>query len=331
MKNTPTQLEPNVPVTRSHSMGFVILISCAAGLGGLLYGYDTAVISGAIGFLKDLYSLSPFMEGLVISSIMIGGVVGVGISGFLSDRFGRRKILMTAALLFAISAIVSALSQDVSTLIIARIIGGQESGWAHRFLLRTLQKRAARHTRKFIILISALYDPGISATYFINLAVQRSGTYEWGVHTGWRWMLAYGMVPSVIFFLVLLVVPESPRWLAKAGKTNEALKILTRINGETVAKEELKNIENSLKIEQMGSLSQLFKPGLRKALVIGILLALFNQVIGMNAITYYGPEIFKMMGFGQNAGFVTTCIVGVVEVIFTVIAVLLIDKVGRKN
>lgn len=133
------------------------------------------------------------------------------------------------------------------------------------------------------------------------------------------------------FFLVLLVVPESPRWLAKAGKTNEALKILTRINGETVAKEELKNIENSLKIEQMGSLSQLFKPGLRKALVIGILLALFNQVIGMNAITYYGPEIFKMMGFGQNAGFVTTCIVGVVEVIFTVIAVLLIDKVGRKN
>ncbi|NDK01232.1 Sugar transporter araE [Bacillus subtilis subsp. subtilis] len=144
-------------------------------------------------------------------------------------------------------------------------------------------------------------------------------------------MLAYGMVPSVIFFLVLLVVPESPRWLAKAGKTNEALKILTRINGETVAKEELKNIENSLKIEQMGSLSQLFKPGLRKALVIGILLALFNQVIGMNAITYYGPEIFKMMGFGQNAGFVTTCIVGVVEVIFTVIAVLLIDKVGRKK
>lgn len=141
MKNTPTQLEPNVPVTRSHSMGFVILISCAAGLGGLLYGYDTAVISGAIGFLKDLYSLSPFMEGLVISSIMIGGVVGVGISGFLSDRFGRRKILMTAALLFAISAIVSALSQDVSTLIIARIIGGWESGWAHRSLLRILQKR----------------------------------------------------------------------------------------------------------------------------------------------------------------------------------------------
>lgn len=102
MKNTPTQLEPNAPVTRSHSMGFVILISCAAGLGGLLYGYDTAVISGAIGFLKDLYSLTPFMEGLVISSIMIGGVAGVGISGFLSDRFGRRKILMTAALLFAI-------------------------------------------------------------------------------------------------------------------------------------------------------------------------------------------------------------------------------------
>ncbi|CCU60475.1 arabinose-proton symporter AraE [Bacillus subtilis] len=332
MKNTPTQLEPNVPVTRSHSMGFVILISCAAGLGGLLYGYDTAVISGAIGFLKDLYSLSPFMEGLVISSIMIGGVVGVGISGFLSDRFGRRKILMTAALLFAISAIVSALSQDVSTLIIARIIGGLGIGMGSSLSVTYITEAAPPAIRGSLSSLYQLFTIlGISATYFINLAVQRSGTYEWGVHTGWRWMLAYGMVPSVIFFLVLLVVPESPRWLAKAGKTNEALKILTRINGETVAKEELKNIENSLKIEQMGSLSQLFKPGLRKALVIGILLALFNQVIGMNAITYYGPEIFKMMGFGQNAGFVTTCIVGVVEVIFTVIVVLLIDKVGRKK
>lgn len=161
MKNTPTQLEPNVPVTRSHSMGFVILISCAAGLGGLLYGYDTAVISGAIGFLKDLYSLSPFMEGLVISSIMIGGVVGVGISGFLSDRFGRRKILMTAALLFAISAIVSALSQDVSTLIIARIIGGLGIGMGLIALCYVYYRSGtARHTRKFIFVISALYDTG---------------------------------------------------------------------------------------------------------------------------------------------------------------------------
>lgn len=132
-------------------------------------------------------------------------------------------------------------------------------------------------------------------------------------------------------FIVLLIVPESPRWLAKAGRRNEALAVLTRINGEQTAKEEIKQIETSLQLEKMGSLSQLFKPGLRKALVIGILLALFNQVIGMNAITYYGPEIFKMMGFGQNAGFITTCIVGVVEVIFTIIAVLLVDKVGRKK
>lgn len=217
MKNTPTQLEPNVPVTRSHSMGFVILISCAAGLGGLLYGYDTAVISGAIGFLKDLYSLSPFMEGLVISSIMIGGVVGVGISGFLSDRFGRRKILMTAALLFAISAIVSALSQDVSTLIIARIIGGLGIGMGSSLSVTYITEAAPPAIRGSLSSLYQLFTIlGISATYFINLAVQRSGTYEWGVHTGWRWMLAYGMVPSVIFFLVLLVVPESPRWLKRA-------------------------------------------------------------------------------------------------------------------
>lgn len=180
MKNTPTQLEPNVPVTRSHSMGFVILISCAAGLGGLLYGYDTAVISGAIGFLKDLYSLSPFMEGLVISSIMIGGVVGVGISGFLSDRFGRRKILMTAALLFAISAIVSALSQDVSTLIIARIIGGLGIGMGSSLSVTYITEASPPAIRGSLSSLYQLFTIlGISATYFINLAVQR-----WNIRMG---------------------------------------------------------------------------------------------------------------------------------------------------
>ncbi|AEB25611.1 MULTISPECIES: sugar porter family MFS transporter [Bacillus amyloliquefaciens group] len=332
MKNHPAPIGSHVPVTRQHSMWFVILISCAAGLGGLLYGYDTAVISGAIGFLKDLYRLSPFMEGLVISSIMIGGVFGVGISGFLSDRFGRRKILMAAALLFAVSAVVSALSQSVSSLIIARIIGGLGIGMGSSLSVTYITEAAPPPIRGSLSSLYQLFTIlGISGTYFINLAVQQSGSYEWGVHTGWRWMLAYGMIPSVIFFIVLFLVPESPRWLAKAGRRNEALAVLTRINGEQTAKEEIKQIETSLQLEKMGSLSQLFKPGLRKALVIGILLALFNQVIGMNAITYYGPEIFKMMGFGQNAGFVTTCIVGVVEVIFTVIAVLLVDKVGRKK
>ncbi len=200
MKNHPAPIGSNVPVTQRHSKWFVILISCAAGLGGLLYGYDTAVISGAIGFLKDLYRLSPFMEGLVISSIMIGGVFGVGISGFLSDRFGRRKILMAAALLFAVSAVVSALSQSVSSLVIARVIGGLGIGMGSSLSVTYITEAAPPAIRGSLSSLYQLFTIlGISGTYFINLAVQQSGSYEWGVHTGWRWMLAYGMIPSVIF------------------------------------------------------------------------------------------------------------------------------------
>ena len=157
--------------------------SHALGLGGLLYGYDTAVISGAIGFLKDLYRLSPFMEGLVISSIMIGGVFGVGISGFLSDRFGRRKILMAAALLFAVSAVVSALSQSVSSLVIARVIGGLGIGMGSSLSVTYITEAAPPIRGSLSSLYQLFTILGISGTYFINLAVQQSGSYEWGVHT----------------------------------------------------------------------------------------------------------------------------------------------------
>ncbi|WP_206831293.1 sugar porter family MFS transporter [Alicyclobacillus fructus] len=319
------------PLQERGSRSYAVTISLAAALGGLLYGYDTAVISGAIGFLKTLYGLSPFMQGLVISSIMIGGVIGVAVSGFLSDRVGRRKVLMTAAVLFAIAALVSAVSHDVVTLVLARIVGGLGIGMGSALSVTYISECAPATIRGAL---SSLYQLltiiGIFLTYLTNFLIQRSGSLNWDVHTGWRWMLGLGAVPAAIFFFVLLFAPESPRWLTKAGRSDEALRILARINGREIAVHELEAIRRSLDSESAASVRDLFKPGWRKALAVGILLALFNQIIGMNAVTYYGPEIFRMVGFSLNSDFEIQAFFGAMWVVFTVVAVVLIDRVGRK-
>ncbi|MEC2055118.1 sugar porter family MFS transporter [Peribacillus psychrosaccharolyticus] len=316
----------------THSFWYIVIISAAAGMAGLLYGYDTAVISGAIGFLQELYDLSPAMEGFVISSIMIGGIIGVAVSGYLSDAYGRKKILMVAAILFAISAIGSALAISVAMLIGARIIGGIGIGLASALAVTYITECAPAAIRGRLSSMYQLFTViGISATFFVNLLVADSGTHEWGVETGWRWMLGYGVIPALIFYLTLLFVPESPRYLVQKGRDQEALQVLTNINGSEAAKVEMKAIKHSIDTETNLSMRQLFKPGLRKALGVGIFLALFNQVIGMNAITYYGPEIFRMVGFEDNTEFVATSMVGLMQVVATVAAVILIDKAGRKK
>lgn len=322
----------NRKVRDKNSFWYIVIISAAAGMAGLLYGYDTAVISGAIGFLQELYDLSPAMEGFVISSIMVGGILGVSVSGYLSDAFGRRKILMLAALFFAISAIASAFTISVEMLIGARIFGGVGIGLASALAVTYITECAPAAIRGRLSSMYQLFTIiGISATFFVNLMVAGSGTHEWGVETGWRWMLGYGVIPALIFFVTLIFVPESPRYLVQKGKDQEALFVLSKINGEKLGQEELKAIKKSIDSETNLSMMQLFKPGLRKALGVGIFLALFNQVIGMNAITYYGPEIFRMGGFENNTEFVATSLVGLMQVAATVAAVIFIDKIGRKK
>lgn len=322
----------NRKVRDKNSFWYIVIISAAAGMAGLLYGYDTAVISGAIGFLQELYDLSPAMEGFVISSIMVGGILGVSVSGYLSDAFGRRKILMLAALFFAISAIASAFTISVEMLIGARIFGGVGIGLASALAVTYITECAPAAIRGRLSFMYQLFTIiGISATFFVNLMVAGSGTHEWGVETGWRWMLGYGVIPALIFFVTLIFVPESPRYLVQKGKDQEALFVLSKINGEKLGQEELKAIKKSIDSKTNLSMMQLFKPGLRKALGVGIFLALFNQVIGMNAITYYGPEIFRMGGFENNTEFVATSLVGLMQVAATVAAVIFIDKIGRKK
>lgn len=319
-------------MTKKHSLWYVILIAGAAGMGGLLYGFDTAVISGAIGYLQVLYDLSPAMEGWVISCVMIGGVLGVAMSGFLSDKYGRKNILKISAVFFIISALGSALAVNVTMLVFARILGGFGIGFASALSVTYISECAPPAIRGRLGSLYQLFTIiGISITFYINFGVANSGTYEWGLETGWRWMLGYGTFPGIIFLILLFFIPESPRFLIKNGNDTEAFKILTRINGEKVAKKEAKEIRESIEIEENTSVKQLLKPGLRMAMGVGIFLALFNQVIGMNAITYYGPEIFRSVGFENNTEFLATSIIGSVQVVFTIVAILLIDRLGRKK
>ncbi|RKL65427.1 arabinose-proton symporter [Salipaludibacillus neizhouensis] len=317
---------------QKHSSRYVILIAIAAGMAGLMYGFDTAVISGAIGFLAEKYNLSPAMQGWVISCVMIGGVVGVAISGFLSDKFGRKNIMFLAAILFIISALGSAFATSVTMLVYARIIGGLGIGFASALSVTYISECAPPKIRGRLGSLYQLFTIfGICATFYINYGVANSGTYAWGLDVGWRWMLGFGTFPGLIFFILLFFIPESPRYLMQKGREIEAFQILKRINGEEVAEQESKEIKYSIKTENNTSIKQLLKPGLRMAMAVGIFLALFNQVIGMNAVTYYGPDIFRSVGFENNTEFLATSIIGSVQVVFTIVALLLIDKIGRKR
>ncbi|WP_067936072.1 sugar porter family MFS transporter [Alicyclobacillus kakegawensis] len=310
---------------------FVILISSAAALGGLLYGYDTAVISGAIGFLGEFYGLSTFMQGFVTAAILIGGIIGVLVSGFLSDWLGRKKVLAMAAVLFALAAVGSGFTNTVTWLVVARIVGGIGIGMASVLSTTYISEVSPPYIRGRLSSIYQLATViGIAATFFVNAAVAGSGTHAWDVTTGWRWMLSLGAIPAIVFFLVLFVVPESPRWLQKSGREQEAFQVLEKINGREIAEYELGEIKRSLSQERNTSFSQLFKPGLRAALMIGIMLAIFQQFVGINAIMYYAPTIFQSAGMGQNAQFTQTVVVGIINFLFTLLAIWLIDKIGRK-
>ncbi|WP_079710696.1 sugar porter family MFS transporter [Paraliobacillus ryukyuensis] len=317
---------------KKHSFWYVILIAAAAGMGGLLYGFDTAVISGAIGYLQELYNLSPAMEGWVISCVMIGGVIGVAASGFLSDRFGRKNILVIAAIFFIISALGSAFAVSVTMLVFARILGGFGIGFASALSVTYISECAPPAIRGRLGSMYQLFTIiGICATFYINYGVANSGTHAWGLELGWRWMLGYGTIPGIIFLFLLFFIPESPRYLYQKGHDQEAYKTLKRINGEEIAKKEEKEIKTSIEMEKSTSVKELVKPGLRMALGVGIFLALFNQVIGMNAVTYYGPDIFRSIGFENNTEFLATSIIGSVQVVFTIVGIFLIDSLGRKK
>jgi len=311
-------------------MKFVTLISSIAAIGGLLFGFDTAVVSGAIGFMQERFGLNEFQVGWAVSSLIVGCIAGAAFAGVLGDKFGRKKVIFAAGVLFVLSCVGSAIAGTFSIFVLSRILGGIGIGITSTLCpMYNAEVAPAKHRGRLVALNQLAVVTGIFIVYFINSYIAGLHDAAWNVENGWRWMFGVGAVPGVVFLALLFFVPESPRWLIKQGRAAEALPVLVKIHGEDAAKQEVLDIKASFS-QEAGPLRDLFRPGLRLALLVGVGLAVLQQVTGINAVMYYAPEIFKATGAGTNASLVQTIMVGFVNFLFTILSIWLIDKVGRK-
>ncbi|OHB52478.1 MAG: MFS transporter [Planctomycetes bacterium GWF2_41_51] len=306
------------------------MLSFVAALGGLLFGYDTAVISGAIGFMKTKFALSTMMTGWVASSALVGCIFGAMLAGVLSDKFGRKKVLVLSAVCFFISAVWSGVPYGLFDFVIARILGGLGVGAASMLSpMYIAEISPARLRGRLVSLNQFAIISGMLLVYFINSIIAGQGTEQWNINYGWRWMFGSEAIPAMLFFIFLFFVPESPRWLTEKNRESEALRILKRIGGSEHAQKELLEIRNTI-VQESSSFWQLFRPGIRVAMLIGVGLAILQQITGINIILYYAPEIFKSAGLATTSAISDTVIVGIVNLTFTFVAIAVVDKVGRK-
>jgi len=315
----------------AQSLKYVYRCTYVAAVGGLLFGYDTAVVAGAIGFIRQKYELSPAMMGWVASCALIGCIIGAMFAGALSDRIGRKKVLMLSAVAFAVSSLGIMLPLGLSYFILFRFIGGIGIGIASMLSPLYISEIAPPAIRGRLISIYQMgIVIGILLIYFVNAGIAGLHDEAWNIESGWRWMFGSGIIPSLVFIYLLLNVPESPRWLAAKNRYEEAEEILVKVNGTEHAGNELNAIREALK-EETGTFGSLLKPGLRVALIIGVILAILSQITGINAIMYYAPEIFKSTGDGASSALLQTVLVGVINVLFTIAAIKYVDKWGRKK
>lgn len=310
---------------------FIYQCTLVAAIGGLLFGYDTAVVAGAIGYIEEKYQLSAAMTGWAASCALIGCMIGAMIAGGLSDKLGRRKVLMISAWAFAISSVGIMIPLSLNIFILFRMIGGIGIGIASILSPMYISEIAPASIRGRLISIYQLgIVIGILLIYFVNAAIAGMHDHQWNVDTGWRWMFGSGLLPSIVFILLLLRAPESPRWLAAQNQWDSATDILEKVNGKAGATEEVKAIKSSLS-EKQGTFSELLRPGLRTALIIGIFLSIFSQITGINVIMYYAPEIFKATGDGSSSALMQTIWVGGINVLMTLVAIRYVDRLGRKK
>ncbi|HUU38034.1 MAG TPA: sugar porter family MFS transporter, partial [Candidatus Desulfaltia sp.] len=303
---------------------YVIFVTVIAAIGGLLFGFDTAIVAGATRYLKDQFALTSLQEGWAVSVVLIGCMFGAGFAGTISDRLGRKRFMLVSAVLFFVSAIGCALPQSMLQFLIFRFVGGLGIGSASILAPLYIAEVSPARIRGALVSVNQMaIVTGILLAYFVNWAFAGVGP------SNWRWMYGMGALPAVIFFVLLLRVPESPRWLVKQSREAEALEVLSRVNDAEMAAAEVRSIKETLLLEG-GSLAELFRPGFRRALLIAVVLAIFQQITGINAILYYAPRIFERAGFERISAIGQSTIVGLVNMLFTIVAILLVDKVGRK-
>lgn len=325
----------------SGTSGYLALISFIAALGGFLFGFDTAVVSGTLGYLREQFTLTDLSEGIVVASALVGCMVGALIAGTLSDRFGRKRVLILAAILFLISALGCAVPPTVVWLIFARWVGGVGVGVASMLSPMYLSEMSPAHLRgRLVALYQLAITIGIVVAYFSNYLLQRFSTHVWTdldpgwlrwifVEQVWRGMFAVEAIPAVGFLALLLLVPETPRWLARHGRIEAARGVLARVLGPHDMERALADIRETTS-QESESVLQLLRPGLRLALLIGILLPFFSQVSGINAIIYYGPTIFKDAGWELPDSLGAQTFIGLVNVVFTFVAIAWVDRFGRR-
>lgn len=312
---------------------YIVVIAVIVALGGFLLGFDSAVISGAVPFYKDVFGLDSgsWILGFSVGSIIAGAIIGNFIGGPFSDYLGRKGVLIITAFLFAFCAFGTAFTNNIVFFVIARIVGGLGVGMAILVAPMYIAEISPQKYRGTLVSINQFNIViGISIAYFSNYFILKNVTDP---DLNWRWMLGVGAIPAVLYFLLLFFVPQSPRWLALKGRHDEAKKILTRIGGEEYAQEVHGEILTNLKkanVKGQSSIKEIFSSSMSTILIVGFGIAFFQQITGINAIFYYAPMIFGMAGGAQDSAFIQAAILGLTNVLFTIVAMFLIDKLGRR-
>ncbi len=307
-------------------------ICFAVALGGLLFGFDTAVISGVAGFVKIRFALNTVSEGWLVSCGLLGSIIGVIVTGALSDRIGRRKAILLAGAMFLLSAVGCGLAPSFHWLVAARMAGGIGVGMASVIAPMYITEFAPADRRgRMVAYYQLAITLGILLAYLSNAAILGLATPDAGplLAEPWRGMLIVMSIPSILFLLLLIRIPESPRWLVATGREQEARRVLQTVRPATTADKELEDITQAKKRSAARSMS-LLHPSLRIPLLIGIVLAILQQFSGINAVIYYGPEIFRSAGLNNGNALLFQVIIGTVNLLSTFIAIAYADKYGRK-
>jgi sugar porter (SP) family MFS transporter len=327
----------------SYNLAYVWMISLVAAMGGLLFGYDWVVIGGAKPFFEKFFNLTSESQiGWANSCALLGCLVGSLITGALSDKFGRKKLLLVSAFLFAVSSILTGWAGSFVAFVTWRIVGGVAIGMASNLSPMYIAEVAPAHMRGRLVAINQLTIVfGILGAQIVNLLIAdkvvEGATADmicqsWNGQYGWRWMFTAVTAPSLLFFIGALLVPESPRWLVKNGNPELARRILAKIGGQSYADTEVLDIQNTIAGEEVHQVrfSDLMVPKMRKILVVGVVLAVLQQWSGINVLFNYAEEIYRSAGYGVNDIMFNIVITGAINLVFTLLAIGLVDKAGRR-
>jgi len=320
----------NAEAISTHSRVPLIIAATVSTLGGLLFGYDNIVISGAIGFLSQRFHLDAAGVGWAAGCALVGCIAGCAAAGSVADFLGKKKGLALCAMCFVLSSVGILFAADLHQFVLWRLIGGVGIGAASVLSPNYIAEIAPTRVRgRCVTLYQLGIVVGILAAVFVNMLIERMGDEAWNISTGWRWMFLAGVVPAILFGSMIVPAVESPRWLLKMGRRDQAIEVLTKINGADAARREAAEIEMSLASEE-GHISELFTT-FRRPLLFGIMLAGLQQISGITPLFSFLPEIFRAAGAATSDAFFQSVLVSLINLLFTLVALWLVDRAGRKT